>query len=376
MKQNNAVAFGPLFIVLLVVISLAVPFPALAEKFSIVVLPDTQFYSKDNPSIFEAQTQWIERNREKENIIYVAHLGDIVDSNCTSGATEWGRADTAMKTLDDARIPYGILPGNHDYDPGNPCSSTTVNYNNGFPAASVDGFGRARFSYLGINYGSQDGTTNDNNYTLFEDSGIKFIAINLAYTTDPSTEILDWADGLLRTHFDRHAIITSHFILEDNSSTRDDDGQIVFGKPGRQIFDRLKDHANLFLMLSGHRRGEAWRIEKRIGMNDVHVLLSNYQDIQIQQGETPDFGELTPFSPGNSGLMRIMRFDTAKCMVSVTTFSPINGTILESTRLVDQADKDTNKLMTQTTASNISFPFKPLQIPCAPSNLRISAQWD
>jgi hypothetical protein len=47
------------------------------------VLPDTKYYSEEsqgaNKSMCMAQTDWIVKNRVKENIVYVAHLGDIVD---------------------------------------------------------------------------------------------------------------------------------------------------------------------------------------------------------------------------------------------------------------------------------------------------------
>ena len=77
---------------------------AWAEQFSIVVLPDTQFYSQSNPAIFEAQTQWIVDNMAAENIIHVSHLGDIKDdgSGCDNitvpgdGRTEWEIASESM----------------------------------------------------------------------------------------------------------------------------------------------------------------------------------------------------------------------------------------------------------------------------------------
>ncbi|MCZ6619054.1 MAG: hypothetical protein O7E57_13080 [Gammaproteobacteria bacterium] len=63
--------------------------PAQAEQFAIVVLPDTQSYLNANSAIFFAQIQWISDNANSldadtdgdiEEIIYVTHLGDIVDT--------------------------------------------------------------------------------------------------------------------------------------------------------------------------------------------------------------------------------------------------------------------------------------------------------
>lgn len=389
MKQNNAAASNPFLIGLLVVTGLTVSSTALAEKFSIVILPDTQFYPETNPNIFYAQTVWIKNNRQQENIIYTAHLGDIINGDCASNTTEWSVADTAMETLDDAGVRYGILPGNHDWDPApGPitviCPPTGRNRYNGVETGYENlGFGPDRFNSLGSNYGNQDGVTNDNNFVLFEISGIKFIALNFAYTSEtgiPSAEILEWADRQLSDYSDRKAIVTSHFVIEENTAANRTDGQTDFSPLGQAVFDKLKSHQNLFLMLGAHRRGEAWRIEKRQGMGDVHVLLSNYQD--YASSATPDYNNVAQNTCptggpgcGDLGLMRIMRFDTDMNRVSVTSFAPNvndpNGAILESDRSVDQADKDTR--LTRSTASNFSFEFNVFgAAPAPPTNLMIN----
>jgi len=89
------------------------------EVFSIIVLPDTQVYSESFPSIFNAQTQWIADNYDTWNIVYVAHVGDIVNNHYST--EEWGNASRAMRILEEAvserfpdGIPYGVVPGNHD----------------------------------------------------------------------------------------------------------------------------------------------------------------------------------------------------------------------------------------------------------------------
>ena len=90
-----------------------------SEDFTIIVLPDTQVYSKKFPHIYTNQTQWIVDNYEKLNIAYVAHVGDVVDDQASK--KEWINADKAMMVIENAiskkfpnGIPYGIAPGNHD----------------------------------------------------------------------------------------------------------------------------------------------------------------------------------------------------------------------------------------------------------------------
>ena len=84
-----------------------------SAKFSIVVIPDTQWYAQNNSPIFEAQTQWIIDNRVTENIIYVAHLGDLKDDlSCDNIIldpgppvfTEWDYVEQALDLLETPSI--------------------------------------------------------------------------------------------------------------------------------------------------------------------------------------------------------------------------------------------------------------------------------
>ena len=50
-------------------------------SWTLILLPDTQYYSDRFPGVFTLQTHWIAKNKEKYNIRYVLHLGDITDRN-------------------------------------------------------------------------------------------------------------------------------------------------------------------------------------------------------------------------------------------------------------------------------------------------------
>jgi hypothetical protein len=270
--------------------AMAVPVAAQAsDEFTIVVLPDTQYYSDDDPEvIFRAQTQWIVDNQTALNIVYVAHEGDIV--NLANQTSQWQNADAAMDLLDLAEIPYGVLPGNHDQDPnGNP--DGTTNYN--------AYFGTARFSGKPY-YGGHHGDDNDNNYALFTAGGMDFIVINLEYNLHSAA--ITWADSLLTTYSDRRAIVVSHSILGYPPS-----GSPIapFTSIGQDIYDALKDNENLFLMLCGHNHAEGWRADT---YNDhlIYTILADYQDL----------------TAGGNGWLRIMTFSPDSDEISITTYSP------------------------------------------------------
>ena len=80
-------------------------------SWTLVLLPDTQNYSLHYPGLFTLQTHWIAKNKEKYNIRYVIGLGDITDKNTEQ---EWRHAQNAINELD-GRVPYALVPGNHDY---------------------------------------------------------------------------------------------------------------------------------------------------------------------------------------------------------------------------------------------------------------------
>ena len=271
--------------------------------FVIVVLPDTQFYSKSYPYIFEDQTQWIFDNKGALNIVYVAHEGDIVDT--ADSGYQWVNADEAMSNLE-PDIPYSVVPGNHD--------EPTTFYNTYFGVSRF--LGR---SYYGGYYGSN----NDNNYTLFSASGIDFIVINLAYDESPDTDILDWADWLLKTYSDRQGIVVSHYIIGLGNPG-------AFGTQGQAIYDALKDNPNLFLMLCGHIHGEGRRTDTFNG-NTVYTLLADYQDRDY----------------GGDGWLRILEFSPANNEIRVKTYSP----------LLDQyeTDADSQFTLSYNMTSSVSF---------------------
>ena len=82
-----------------------------SENFTIVVLPDTQFYSAKYPWIFENQTLWIIQNVESMNILFVSHVGDLVQN--WDRIDEWEHANASISILD-GFVPWAVLPGNHD----------------------------------------------------------------------------------------------------------------------------------------------------------------------------------------------------------------------------------------------------------------------
>ena len=274
------------------------------SPFTIVVMGDTQHYAETDNGLFDVQAQWIADHRLSLNIAYVAHVGD-----CTENAeldSDWVVADAAMSLIEDPVLsslpdgmPWGFAPGNHDQFPWGAGSlgnqgATTPLFN--------QYFGVARFAGRGY-YGDHFGTNNDNHYHLFSASGMDFIVLDLEYDSvdGPLRQaVLEWADGVLKAHAARRAIVVSHYILTSKGPD-----PVPFSGQGQAIYDALKDNPNLFLMLSGHLTNERRRTDS-FGGGTVHSLLADFED-------RPN---------GGDGWLRLLEFTPESDEIHVRTFSP------------------------------------------------------
>ncbi len=287
------------------------PGPPIVTKsgdFTVVVLPDTQYYtaSRNNgtPKIFESQIDWIRNNQEKENIVYVIHLGDVVDHGDTPSYAfaEWFPAKSVMYKLENpTSIPYGIAVGNHDQYPSQyPITGATSYYNKYFGVKHFEGR-----SYYGGHYD----LNNDSHYDLFSAGGKDFIVIYIEYDAfnEDQYNTNSWAYNLLVQYPNRKAIIVSHSLIGNNSTAGSNEGTPgTFRSQGQAIYNRVKYCPNTFMMLCGHvgENGEGYRKDTFEG-NTIHTFLSDYQSREN----------------GGNGLMRLYRFSVERNLLEIKTIS-------------------------------------------------------
>lgn len=284
------------------------------DEFSIVVLPDTQYYTGEKhggkKEMFFAQTDWIVKNAAAEHVKYVIQLGDISDDG-EQFPQQWVYASEAMYRLEKPLpgypqgIPYGMAVGNHDQTKSQfPVTGVTAQYNKYF---GVDHFKGKKW------YGGHYGNDNDSHYDLFTAAGIPMIVLYFEYDSyDENIEGLNrWAAGVLEKYSDRKAILVSHSIIHFNKTTgTNEKGFPAFSKQGQRVFDRLKSYPNVMMTLCGHvgDNGEGYRQDAYAG-NIIKTFLSDYQS-------RPN---------GGHGLMRLMTFNRSRDLISVRTFSPYTG---------------------------------------------------
>ena len=266
--------------------------PLAETSFTVVLLPDTQFYSEKHPDTYIAQTLWVRERRKDDNIKFAIHLGDIVQTSTKK--PEWENANQAMRMLDGV-VPYSMVPGNHDMVVKNRDSTL---YNEYFSPARFEG---QKW------YGGHMGESNDNNYCFFEACGMKFMVLSLEFA--PRDETLDWAAGVTRRHPDHRVIVATHcYMRPSDRDTECANSYKVAGNSGEQVWQKLiRKQPNIFLVVSGHVLGVGLQTSINDAGGEVVEMLTDYQGL----------------ANGGDGWLRSLRFVPGENKIHVKTYSPL-----------------------------------------------------
>jgi hypothetical protein len=334
---------------------------AQAGTFSIVAIPDTQYYGGSDVSfVYADQMNWIKNNAAAYNIKLVLGLGDIVDNGGGTGCTTalpnepstalWQNASNAVGILDSANIPYMMTIGNHDYDCHNdiPEPRTAANFN--------QYFGPSRYAnkswFTAGQHGWYETGSNENFYNTFVINGRDFLVLSLEFF--PRTVVLNWANTVVSAFPNHEVIVIMHaFLNYDTSGSPGSASRLGNGMSdsaatyypgfatsgiannGSDMWTKFVSlHPNIRTVLSGHIRlpspgtyavndplnktgvapypasnGAGRRSDLNNTGHRVNQLLSDYQG----QGLSGYFGY---------GYLRIYTFDDVADTLKAQTFSP------------------------------------------------------
>lgn len=271
--------------------------PRAGVPFTIIMLPDTQIYSKSHPALFYAQTDWVKRARDQENIVFVTQVGDIINDR-SKIMSQWTVASNAMARLDGV-VPWGVAIGNHDYD--------SDQLKQGVATTWLSYFGPQRFKDCKWYGGASPNGLNS--CQLFSGGGIDFVILHLEVEVpDPA---IAWAQQILRQHPDRAAIVATHAYLKgrDGVGRNPKHDMRSGGNSGEAIWKKLiQANPQVFMVLCGHegRTDEYYQVStNRVG-NRVVEILADYQ-------KRPN---------GGDGFLRLIRFLPASRQIQIRTYSP------------------------------------------------------
>ncbi|TWT39679.1 metallophosphoesterase [Blastopirellula retiformator] len=261
------------------------PAPIGKGSFTVAVLPDTQMYGEGHPEGFLQQTKWLAENKKSRNIAAALHLGDITNRNT---AEQWQLAASALAQLD-GKIPYFLVPGNHDYSSGGKCHDRSTSLNDYFP---IDKF-RPLPTFGGVY--DKEPRQMENSYHLFSAGGRDFVVIGLEF--GPRRDVVRWANEIAAKHKDREAILITHAYMYFDETRYDwaekqtkqtwnphsyqvakiSGGDVM---DGTELWNNLvSKHENFILTVNGHvlNDGLARMTSTTPGGRDVHQMLVNFQ---------------------------------------------------------------------------------------------------
>lgn len=349
------------------------PRRAAPGPFTIVVLPDTQFYTTGGAgaSVFDAQTEWIARHKASDDIAFVLHEGDIVNDNTC--AEQWRVARAAMDRITGAGIGYLVAPGNHDvisYAPAPP-GCAPVAQSNWVGTSVFDAHFPLSVFQAMPGFGGAQGDSGAVSYQRFDAGGVGFLAIALPF--GPTDAELRWAGEIAAAHPDRRVLVVTHDYLGSDGELRgarrgeDDtaalwgpahdcattvDGQprasylvgehcvaefALVGTPGTTPVPGANDgvgiwtklvspHANIAFVFSGH----VVTCERELSGVLVRDPDPHCPVAARRVSERPDgsrvFQLLANYQnlpDGGEGYLRLLRFDPAADTVTVRTYSPV-----------------------------------------------------
>lgn len=360
------------------------------KPFTIAVIPDTQNYvdyshqkSKgfaiDAGDLFLQQMQYIADNATKNGgqIAFVASVGDVwqhqsktmdeahaargfkARTDLPAGFNDYlgpkqdtlnfelPKAREAYQLISGAGLPFGVAPGNHDYDAMwsvagyKPDYSTMSRAEQGFVKAigtlhvggldnflSVFGEDTAFFEDKPWYVASYNGGTSS--AQLFSAGGYQFL--HIALEMQPGDTVIQWAETVISEHKGKPTIISTHDYLNTqgervanplvNLAAVDPE----HNNGPQKMWDKLfSQHQQIFLVLCGHQHGQNYRADNNKYGQTVHQVLADYQDrgqIGLDAGQALDPMMNRPVGIGD-GWFRLMEFNlgSEKPYIAVKTYS-------------------------------------------------------
>lgn len=349
-------------------------------RFTIAVIPDTQFYldythQRAEGFPFDAREMFFEQMRyiaaaarsQGGDIVFATSVGDVWEHQTKrmdpehaarglkalpnpfldkylaptekTRTVEMAAARAGYRILRD-KLPFSVVPGNHDYDalwtdPRFPPAADPLNapghlrpYGMLHPGGLENWtsiFGDRSEFFKGKPWYVASFRDGANSAQVFEGGGYRFLHIGLEMA--PSDEVLRWATSVLHAHPGQPTIISTHDHL-DTSARRlpnpavDMEAVDPDHNNPEQLWQKfLRRHDQIFLVLSGHEHAQAFRTDSNDAGHKVYQLLADYQaraQSAYDAGLKPD-----PSLGIGDGWLRLMRFDMSgdDPTIAVKTYS-------------------------------------------------------
>jgi hypothetical protein len=245
-------------------------------------------------------------------------------------SVEMPMANKGYQILAKAGIPFGVAPGNHDYD----AMWSDARYPPVSDARQIDMtpktlgmlhvgglnnfrlvFGDKRPFFAGKPWYVASNTGGTSSAQTFTAGGYTFLHIALEMA--PPDPVLSWAASVIASHPGLPTIISTHDYLNAKGERR---ANPIVDLPAvdpthnsaEDVWRELiTTRDQIFLVLCGHHHGTARRTDRNAAGHEVLQLLADYQDrgqAALDAGAPLVRGKPTPIG---DGWLRVLTFDTA-----------------------------------------------------------------
>ncbi len=352
------------------------------DGFTLAVIPDTQNYIDfrhqtaqgfefDAADLFIEQMRYVADNAVGNggDIAFVASVGDVwqhqtiaidpahqrrgmaIESDPILArravrreavlGVELPKAVEGYRIISEAGLPFGVAPGNHDYDAAWSVAGFPPNRQKKWRerTRTVEDMGILHVGGLDnfrSVFGADTGFFRDKSWYVdsfrggansaqrFSAAGYDFL--HIAIEMQAGDPVLAWVETVLAAYPGLPTILTTHDYLDVRGERRArpliDLARIepAFHNSAEQLWQKLiRRHDQIFLVLCGHNYGQSFRVDDNAAGNPVYQLLADYQG-RGQAGF--DFGRRQRRDIGD-GWLRLMRFDFSAepARIEVSTFS-------------------------------------------------------
>jgi len=355
-----------------------------AGSFTIAVLPDTQNmldyrhqtaagFPFDARQLFLGQMRYVAQHAVGRggDIAFVAVVGDVwqhqsidvdpehaargftsipnpwfameVEVTPQTRSVELPTARDGYQEIAASGLPFGVAPGNHDYDAmwsdsrwppvADPrqidMTAKTVgmlhiggldNFRSVFGAQTP--FFAGKPWYVASHRGGASSAQ------VFRAGGYQFL--HIALEMSPDDEVLAWATSVIEAHPGLPTLVSTHDYLSASGERLpnpviDMQAADPTHNGAEALWSKwIRRHDQIFLVLCGHQHGEARRVDPNENGHAVYQILADYQDrgqAAVDAGVPLLRGAPVPIG---DGWLRLMTFDTAAAVptLSVRTYSP------------------------------------------------------
>ena len=230
---------------------------------------------------------------------------------------QYSMASNLFNKLDSNKIPYSIVPGNHDYD----CIDTPILWRDTRNFRKFFGADR----YIDKDWFLDHDISERNMVQKFNANGQDLLHIGMEW--QPSDKAIKFAQESIIKNINTPVIITTHHHLEPGDNPHFNDYEKITpnssgGNNPEQLFKKLiEPFPQVFLVLSGHLYGSGYLESKTLLNKKVHQIVANYQS-------DPN---------GGNGWMNILKFipDQSTMDIKITSPSFESGQVQGENRAKD-----------------------------------------